>query len=205
MTTEQSRTGTHGRSADRDAVAQFEREVLPQRELVYRQALRMCRNRPDAEDLTQETLLKAYAGFDSLRPGTNVSAWLSRILTNTYINGYRKKRRRPVQCRTEELTEHQLSSAYTRSTPDAVRSAEDVALQSLPDDDLRAAMQSLSREFRTVVYYADVEGLRCREIAALMNSPTGTVLSRLQRGRRQLRRLLVTSAHGARGPVPAAA
>jgi RNA polymerase sigma-70 factor (ECF subfamily) len=211
MTTAQSHANTmrvgkpvQGLSADGDLVAQFEREVVPLREFLYRHALRMCRNQLDAEDLAQETLLKALAGFHSFRADTNLNAWLLRILTNTYISAYRRNRRQPVQCSIEELTHQQLSSAYAPSTPTALRSAEDVALDSLPDNDIKAAMQALPREFRAVVYYADVEGLRCREIAAIMNSPQGTVLSRLHRGRRQLHRLLHNSPNHPRGPVPAA-
>ena len=214
MTIEQSRPGTlrvrkpaHRPPGDRDLDAQFERQVVPLREFLYRHALRMCRNHPDAEDLTQETMLKAYAGFQSFRQGTDPNAWLFRILTNTYINAYRNKRRQPVQCFIEDLTHQQLSAAYARFTPNALRSAEDVALDSLPDNDIKAAMQALPRQFRAVVYYADVEGLRYKEIAAIMNSPHATVMSRLHRARRQLRMLLDNTASHPRGAqtVPAVA
>ena len=121
MTIEQSRPNTtrvgkpaHKRSGDRDLDAQFGREVAPLRESVYRHALRMCRNHLDAEDLTQETMLKAYAGFQSFQQGSNPNAWLFRILTNTYINAYRKKRRQPAHCFIEDLTHQQLSAAYAR-------------------------------------------------------------------------------------------
>lgn len=213
MTIEQSHSNTqrvrqpaHRPPGDRDLDAQFERQVAPLREFLYRHALRMCRNRLDAEDLTQETLLKAYAGFQSFRQDTDPNAWLFRILTNTYISAYRKKRRQPVQCFIDDLTHQQLSAAYARSTPNGLRSAEDVALDSLPDNDVKAAMQALPEQFRAAVYYADVEGLRYKEIAAIMNSPHATVMSRLHRARRQLRRLLDNTAHP-RGPqtVPAAA
>ncbi|HUO41022.1 MAG TPA: sigma-70 family RNA polymerase sigma factor [Mycobacterium sp.] len=197
MTTEQSHANTlrirkpvQRRSGDPDLDTQFECQVAPLREVLYRHALRMCRNHPDAEDLTQETMLKAYTGFPTFRQDTDLNAWLFRILTNTYISAYRKKRRQPVECFTEDLAHQQLSAAYARSTPNGQRSAEDVAIDSLPDNDIKAAMQALPRQFRAVVYYADVEGLGCKEIAAIMNSPHGTVASRLHRGRGQLRGLL---------------
>src|SRR6185503_8613115 len=120
--------------------------------------------------LVQETVMRAYAHFDSFRSGTKLNAWLLRILTNTYINGYRQKRRQPVQC---------LTDAYARSAVSALRSAEDHALDLLPDNDIKAAMQALPAQFREVVYYADVEGFRYKEIAALTNAPRGTVMSRL--------------------------
>jgi RNA polymerase sigma-70 factor (ECF subfamily) len=167
----------------------FEREAVPLRDIMYRHALRMSRNHSDAEDLVQEAMMKGYAGFHAFRPDTNLRAWLLRILINSYISDYRKKRRQPVQYSTEEVTEQRLVDTYARS-PAGLRSAEDHALDSLPDNDIKSAMQALPRQFRDVVYYADVEGLRYQEIAALTNTPTGTVASQLHRGRRQLRRLL---------------
>jgi RNA polymerase sigma-70 factor (ECF subfamily) len=178
--------------------ARFEREAIPLRDALYRHAIRMSRNHADAEDLVQEAMMKAYAGFHAFRPDTNLHAWLLRILVNRYISDYRKKRRQPVQCSTEELTQQRLVETYTRSAPAGLRSAEDQALDSLPDNDIKSAMQTLPQQFRHVVYYADVEGLRYREIAAIMNTPTGTVASQLHRGRRQLRRLLADSSGGAR-------
>jgi RNA polymerase sigma-70 factor, ECF subfamily len=128
-------------------------------------------------------MLKAYANFASFRLDTNLRAWLFRILINSYVSGYRKKRRQTVQCSTEEVARR--------------RSAEDQALDGLPDNDIRSAMEALPRRFGDVVYYADVEGLRYEEIAAITNTPTGTVASQLHRGRRQLRRLLGDSGGGA--------
>jgi RNA polymerase sigma-70 factor, ECF subfamily len=190
------------RSDDRELVARFEREVIPLRESLYRRALRLCRNHLDAEDLIQETMLKAYKGFHSFQPGSNLNAWMFRILSNVHINAYRKKRAQVEQCYTEELNDQQLSAAYARCTPQELRSAEDVALDSLPDNDIETAMQALPVQFRTAVYYADVEGLPRAEIAAIMNSQYRTVLSRLHRGRRQLRSLLDTSANHPHGPQP---
>ena len=178
------------RSVEAELSARFEREAIPLRDILYRNAFRMSRNHADAEDLVQETMLKAYAGFHSFRQDSNMHAWLVRILTNSYISEYRKKRRQPLQYSTEEVTEQRLVDTYTRSAPAWMRSAEDQALDSLPDNDIKSAMQALPRQFRDVVYYADVEGLRYQEIAALTNTPTGTVASQLHRGRRQLRRLL---------------
>jgi RNA polymerase sigma-70 factor (ECF subfamily) len=192
-------------SGDGELVARFEREVIPLRESLYRHALRLCRNHLDAEDLTQESMLKAYKGFHSFQPGSNLNAWMFRILTNVHIDAYRKKRAQVEQCFTEELTDQQLSAAYARCTPQELRSAEDVALDSLPDNDIKTAMQALPAQFRTAVYYADVEGLSRAEIAAIMNSQYKTVLSRLHRGRRQLRSQLDTNAnHPCRPPsIPA--
>ena len=195
----QDRDSAQSRSVDAALSARFEREVVPLRDLLYRSAFRMSKNHADAEDLVQETVMKAYAHFDSFRSDTNVKAWLLRILTNTYINGYRQKRRRPVQYSIEQLTDQYLTEANARAGASALRSAEDHALDLLPDNDIKAAMRALPGQFREVVYYADVEGLRYEEIAALTNTPHGTVLSRLHRGRRKLRMLLGGEVGGA-GP-----
>ncbi|OBF47152.1 hypothetical protein A5787_10710 [Mycobacterium sp. 852002-50816_SCH5313054-b] len=167
--------------------ARFEREVVPLREPVYRHALRMCRNHSDAKDLVQDAMVKAYSSFHSFTPHTNLNAWLHRIQTNTYINGYRRKQRRPIQYSTEEFTEQQLA-AHTWM---GLRSAEDEVLAALPDCEIKAAMRALPIQLRSVVYYADVEGFRYKQIAEIMGTPNGTVMSRLYRGRRHLRRLLV--------------
>jgi RNA polymerase sigma-70 factor (ECF subfamily) len=171
---------------DSELSARFEREVVPLHASLYRHAFRMSRNHADAEDLLQETMMRAYTGFETFRPGSNLKAWLFRILTNTYINGYRRQRRQPVQCSTEQVTEQSLAAAYARFTP-GQRSAEDHVLDSLPDKDIEEAMQTLPPQFREVVYYADVEGFRYHEIAAMMKTPRGTVMSRLARGRQRLR------------------
>jgi RNA polymerase sigma-70 factor (ECF subfamily) len=188
-------------AADADLRARFEHEVVPLRDVLYRRAFRLSRNHADAEDLVQETMTRAYAGFRSFRPGTNVNAWLLRILTNTYINGYRKKRRQPVEYSTEHVPDHLLAKAYVRSTTMEMRSAEERALNALPDNDVKAAMNALPRQFRQVVYYADVEGFRYKEIAAMIDIPRGTVMSRLRRGRQRLRKLLTSGADRS-GPKP---
>jgi RNA polymerase sigma-70 factor, ECF subfamily len=180
----------HRGPIDAELGARFEREVVPLCETLYRHAFRLSRDHADAEDLVQETMTKAYTGFHSLRPGSNVNAWLFRILTNIYISGYRKTRRQPVHCSTEEVTDRHMAAACAHYTPMRWRSAEDHVLEALPNNDIKAAMQVLPRRFREVVYYADVEGYAYREIAAIMNIPHGTVMSQLHRGRRRLRTLL---------------
>jgi RNA polymerase sigma-70 factor (ECF subfamily) len=158
----------------------------------------MSRNHADAQDLVQDTMVKAFANFLSYQPNTNVGAWVYRILLNTYINAYRKKRRQPVQYPMDKITEAQLAM-FAQHPQRGLRSAEDEALDVLPDNDIKAAMQALPEQFRMVVFYADVEGLRYREIAEIMAIPHGTVMSRLHRGRRQLRRLLTNGERLAAG------
>ncbi len=180
----------------------FERDVVSMRPQLYRHAYRLSQNAEDAEDLVQETMMKAYSAFHTFQRGTNLNAWVFRILTNNFINAYRKKKRQPPRCSTDEVTDQGLAKAYAHHIPIGMRSSEDQALDLLLDNDIRAAMQALPQQFRDVVYYADVEGFRCREIALIMNTPTGTVVSRLRRGRQRLRSLLGDSVGGI-GPLPA--
>ena len=174
---------------DGEFSAQFQSDVIPLREPLYRHAKRMTRNHHDAEDLLQDTLVKAYANFGSFKQGTNLGGWLFRIMTNTYINDYRKKRRHPAHHPSGLITEALLATAAHHWST-GPRSAEEQALNRLGDSTFRAAMCALPEQFRVAVYYADVEGLPYKEIADLTHTPLGTVMSRLHRGRRLLRHLL---------------
>jgi RNA polymerase sigma-70 factor (ECF subfamily) len=175
-----------------DLHAQFERDVLPHLRRLYPAALRMTRNASDAEDLVQETSAKAYAAFHQFKPGTNLRAWLNRILANTFINGYRKRRREPVQELGADLERDWQIESSPRS-PQA-RSAEAEAMDRLTDTAIVQALLDLPETFRTTVYLADVEGYPYKEIAEMMGTPIGTVMSRLHRGRGRLREQLAALA-----------
>ena len=174
---------------DEEKAQRFERDAMPFLDQLYGAAMRMTRNPTDAEDLVQETYLKAFAAFDSFQEGTNLRAWLFRILTNTYTNQYRRKQRQPYQASADELTDWQLNDAQERITS-APRSAEAEALDRLADSDVVEALAAIPEDFRLAVYLADVEGFSYKEIAEIMDTPVGTVMSRLHRGRKLLRESL---------------
>ena len=178
---------------DAERALRFETDALPYLDQLYGAALRMTRNPADAEDLLQETFAKAFAAFHQFTPGTNLKAWLYRILTNTFINTYRKKQRQPQESGGDSIDDWQLARAEAH-TSTGLRSAEMDALDRMPDSAVTDAMHQLAPDFRLAVYLADVEGFSYKEIAEIMGTPIGTVMSRLNRGRTQLRKLLADHA-----------
>ena len=170
--------------------ALFEEQALQYMDQLYAAAMRMTRNPADAADLVQETFVKAYQAFGQFQQGTNLKAWLYRIQTNTFINNYRKNQRNPYQGTIDELEDWQLGGAESVTQHTSTRSAEAEAIDHLPDSAVKDALQAVPEDFRMAVYFADVEGFSYQEIADIMKTPVGTVMSRLHRGRRMLRELL---------------
>jgi RNA polymerase sigma-70 factor (ECF subfamily) len=174
--------------AKTELTERFERDALPLLPGMYSAAFRLTRNASDAEDLLQETFLRAYRGFHQFQEGTNLKAWLYRILTNTFINSYRKKQREPLTISDDEVEDWYL---YSKMREEGLEpSAEATVLESLPDEDVQEALSSLPEQFRVAVLLADVEGFSYKEIAEITSVPIGTVMSRLHRGRKALERRL---------------
>ena len=170
----------------------FERDALVFMDQLYAAALRYTKNPEDARDLVQDTYLKAFTSFHQFEDGTNLRAWLYRVLTTTFINSYRKGQRQP-QLAHNELEDWQVASAQSH-TSDQGKSAEVEALENLPDSDIKRALQEIPEDFRIAVYLADVEGFSYKEIAEIVGTPAGTVMSRLHRGRKLLREKLAVYA-----------
>lgn len=166
--------------------ARFEEEALPLLDQLYGAAIRMTRNTQDAEDLLQDTYARAFSSFHTFKPGTNLKAWMYRILKNTFINTYRKKQRRPLQSDDDTVEDWQLYEA-ARHDSTGLRSAEAQALDALPNETVQAALEELPDDYREAVLLADVEGFSYKEIAQIMDTPVGTVMSRIHRGRARLR------------------
>lgn len=177
------------RESAADRTLRFERDALAFTNQLYAAALRYTKNPDDARDLVQDTYLKAFASFHQFEPGTNLKAWLYRVLTTTFINNYRKTQRQPM-ISNAELEDWQIADAASH-TSDQGKSAEVEALEKMPDSDVKRALQEIPEEFRMAVYFSDVEGFSYKEIAEILGIPTGTVMSRLHRGRKQLRALLM--------------
>jgi RNA polymerase sigma-70 factor (ECF subfamily) len=173
--------------AEKEKFVDDSMEYMPQ---LYSAALRMTRNAQDAEDLVQETYLKAYRAYENFEAGTNLKAWLYRILTNTYINIYRSKQRRPEESELDEVEELYLYRKWGSSQNEMGRSAEEVVLNSLTDTEVKSAIEALPEQFRIAVLLADVEGFSYQEIAEILSVPSGTVMSRIHRGRKLLQKYL---------------
>ena len=174
------------RSGGAESYPDFTSQALPFADQLYAAAMRLAKNPADAADLVQETYLKAFQAFHQFEQGTNLKAWLYRILTNTYINLYRKRSKEGVQSALDELEDWQWGDSESL-TQTASRSAEADALDRMPSSVVKDALNDLPEDFRMVVYFADVEGFSYQEIADIMGTPTGTVMSRLYRGRKLLR------------------
>ncbi|MDH6531782.1 RNA polymerase sigma-70 factor (ECF subfamily) [Aurantimicrobium minutum] len=181
-------------SAPTPKSALFEEQAMEHIDKLYAHAMRKTGNPADANDLVQETYLKAFAAFEQYQQGTNIKAWLHRILENTYINQYRKQQNQPFYSPLEELEDWQLGEAESR-TATSSRSAEAEAIDHLPASAVKNALQAIPEDFRAAVYLVDVEGYSYQEVADIMDTPAGTVMSRLHRGRKLLREQLADYAH----------
>lgn len=191
-----------GTAQDADLAARFTREVEPLIDVLTRGARRLARTEVDAEDLLQEALLRAYRGFRTFQDGTNLQAWLFRILHNCWVSGHRAKQSRVSEVSADDLTERDMATGASR-LPGGMRSAEAEVLDALPDGDIRDAMSSLPDGFAEVLFYADIEGYTYAETAAILDIPIGTVMSRVSRGRKRLRLALAHLSRGRGGSAAA--
>jgi RNA polymerase sigma-70 factor (ECF subfamily) len=173
-----------------DDKRRFQEEALPLLDSLYAGALRMTRNPADAEDLVQETMLRAYRSFDRFEPGTNLKAWLFRIMTNAYINTYRKRQREPQKVSQDEVEDFDLYQELKDHDPQFSATPETIVLDALVDSDITDAIDDLPEQFRLAVVLSDIEGFSYAEMAEIMDVPMGTVMSRLHRGRKALQRRL---------------
>jgi RNA polymerase sigma-70 factor (ECF subfamily) len=180
---------TSNSEADQARILAFEQQALPLMPQLYGAALRWTRNPSDAEDLVQEAFAKAFVAWGQFQQGTNLKAWLYRIMTNTHINMYNKRAKDQAKGGLDDLEDWQIGSAES-VTSLASRSAELEAIDNLPSDTIRKALHDIPQEFRMVVYYAVVDGLPYADIAEIMDTPIGTVMSRLHRGKKMLRKML---------------
>ncbi|HZA19898.1 MAG TPA: sigma-70 family RNA polymerase sigma factor [Actinomycetota bacterium] len=169
----------------------FQREALPLLDSLYAGALRMTRNPADAEDLVQETMLRAYRSFDRFEPGTNLKAWLFRIMTNAYINTYRKRQREPLKVSQDDIEDFDLYQELKNHDPAYSATPESIVLDNLLDSDITQAIDDLPEQFRMAVILSDLEGFTYAEMADIMDVPMGTVMSRLHRGRKALQKRLL--------------
>jgi len=175
---------------DPEAQERFERDALPLLDSLYGAALRMTRNPADAEDLVQETMLRAYRAFDRFEAGTNLKAWLFRILTNAYINVYRRRQREPQKVSSDELEDFDLYQELKDHDPSWDETPENLVLDNLVDSDILQSIEDLPEQFRLAVVLSDIEGFTYAEMAEIMDVPMGTVMSRLHRGRKALQKRL---------------
>ena len=173
-----------------DERRRFREDAIPLLDSLYGAALRMTRNPQDAEDLVQETMMRAYRAFDRFEAGTNLTAWLFRILTNAYINTYRKRQREPQKVSSDEVEEFDLYQELKNHDPQFDATPESIVLDSLVDSDIIEAIEDLPEQFRLAVVLSDIEGFSYAEMAQIMDVPMGTVMSRLHRGRKALQKRL---------------
>ena len=197
-TADSNGSGTqHPQQVPPEEHADFEAAAIPYLDSLYNMAFRLTRSPVDAEDLVQETYLKAYRHYEKFQKGTNLKAWLFRILKNTFINGYRKRQNRPTHSAFEDI-EDSFESMVSDQAPQRIKDPEEVALENVLDEDVQRALDTLRDDYRMVILLVDIEGFSYKEAAEILDVPVGTVMSRLYRGRRTLEKVLLEYArnHG---------